>query len=92
MTPGEVMDEIVADASITHSWQVQFPATNECHEVLMIWCGIQNRLRPEGPHHMSFSPKEVALLKTAMRVIAAAIERAHVKSPAPFRLVEEGGR
>ncbi len=92
MTPGDVMDQIIRDDSITHFRDVAWGQRDECGDVILMWDKMLDAIRPNGPHHLPLSPPEIKRLRTCLRVILSALSAAEADRPAHFYVVQEGGR
>lgn len=92
MTPGDVMDAIIADDRITHWGGILSTEPDQCAQAIIMWGHIQHLLRPDGPWHTPLSPSEIEHLRVSLRTILDALNVAHQRSPEPMYVVKEGGR
>ena len=91
MTPGEVLDEIIADERITH-FRTSASESNQCADVIGMFGALLYYMRADYPQHLPLSPVEVERMRVGLRTIVSALHTAHERSPAHIYVVRKGGR
>jgi hypothetical protein len=100
MTPGGVMDAIIADPrhprwrtpSLQSDGSIDFSQDPRQGDDILLWGWLMQRMRPNREHHMPLSPEEAARAISMLKVVLDALLTEKARHPVHLAAVTEGGR